>query len=850
MNRLPSSVRRYVALACALAGFVAGPIFAQAVASDALDAHVHALLEKHCAACHVGKDKLTKDGKNGRDPVLDATTSRLALIQSNHIVAGDPAKSDLFNLVSLPADDADRMPKSPEKPLAPTEVELLRRWIAGDAGAADRPFVAEADVLKAVLADLRSLPAAERKGTRYLTLHNLWNLGAVTEPTANLDRYRAAVSKLLNSLSWQPRIAVPATIDRDQLILRVRLADYGWTAATWHPFSARYPYAFIHADLDPLIAAQLGSTDLAVIRADWFVFAGAQSPFYQEALFGALVPGVVGGDKADAALERYLGIDVRANLALAVTTRNLSKRDELLKRETAKSPVAFPVLRAGFKESGVSDANRLIERHALADGRAYWKSYDFNLARHAAEGDLFLNPLGPRGAGLSETHAFDHDGGEIIFHLPNGLQGYLLTTAAGKFLARAPADIVKDGNRKDGVILNGVSCMQCHDAGMKRPPAARATGRAADEIIPGLRPTLGDFKGEEKQALRNLYADEARLNAALDADAARFVAALRAAGAAGFADEPVGDLYKRFLRDITADALLAELDIEPRLARDQLAGMLAKSDNKLVQTKAAQLGRGFKRAEFVALFEVLAGEFVENPRRKHEDVVLEEFAGLALIAPPPARAATPPRASTAPVTHVATKDNPFINGLGMKFVPVAGTEVLFSVWDVRVQDYEKFATATKREWPKPSFAQGPTHPAVNVSHEDAQAFCAWLTAQERAAGRLTPQQSYRLPQDWEWSVAVGLNEPRAGSPQSKREGVKGVYPWGTQFPPPRGAGNYADDTAKKKNPIWTTIVGYDDGFADTSPVDSFAAKKFGLHDMGGNVWQWCEDFFDGSSGAR
>lgn len=46
------------------------------------------------------------------------------------------------------------------------------------------------------------------------------------------------------------------------------------------------------------------------------------------------------------------------------------------------------------------------------------------------------------------------------------------------------------------------------------------------------------------------------------------------------------------------------------------------------------------------------------------------------------------------------------------------------------------------------------------------------------------------------------------------------------------------------------IAGYNDGYPRTSPVGSFAANKFGLYDMGGNVWQWCEDAFDASPGFR
>jgi hypothetical protein len=171
------------------------------------------------------------------------------------------------------------------------------------------------------------------------------------------------------------------------------------------------------------------------------------------------------------------------------------------------------------------------------------------------------------------------------------------------------------------------------------------------------------------------------------------------------------------------------------------------------------------------------------------------------------------------------------NTLGQKFVPVAGVDVLFAVWATRVQDYRAFADETRREWPKPGFEQGPTHPAVNVSWDDAQAFCTWLTKKEQAAGRLGPDQQYRLPTDAEWSVAVGLNEPSGGTPQSKDAQIKGVYPWGTQWPPPRGAGNYA------------ASLNVDD-FANTSPVGSFAANRYGLYDMGGNVWQWCEDWYN------
>jgi formylglycine-generating enzyme required for sulfatase activity/serine/threonine protein kinase len=207
----------------------------------------------------------------------------------------------------------------------------------------------------------------------------------------------------------------------------------------------------------------------------------------------------------------------------------------------------------------------------------------------------------------------------------------------------------------------------------------------------------------------------------------------------------------------------------------------------------------------------------------------------------------------------ATKDAPFVNTLGMKFVPVpilggptGGKTVLFSVWDTRVQDYEVFVKETKREWPKPDFEQRPTHPAVNVSWEDAQAFCAWLTERERKAGKLGANEVYRLPSDHEWSCAVGIGEREdaAKLPTEKNGKISDAFPWGTQWPPPKGAGNYAGEelqpafAAGKFSYVKGVIAGYNDGFVNTSPVGSFAANRSGLYDMGGNVQQWCEDWFD------
>lgn len=190
-------------------------------------------------------------------------------------------------------------------------------------------------------------------------------------------------------------------------------------------------------------------------------------------------------------------------------------------------------------------------------------------------------------------------------------------------------------------------------------------------------------------------------------------------------------------------------------------------------------------------------------------------------------AATSLLAQTAPDAGGA---KPMENSLGVKFVQVPGVRVWFSIWETRVRDYRVFTEDTRREWTKPDFEQTPDDPAVNVSWEDAAAFCNWLTARERKSGRLTDKQRYRLPTDQEWSVAVGLGPEHGRTPEDRLQ-ASVVWPWGCTWPPKPGDGNYAPELEADK-------------FAQTSPVGSFKPNHHRLHDLGGNVWEWCDDWYN------
>jgi formylglycine-generating enzyme required for sulfatase activity len=204
----------------------------------------------------------------------------------------------------------------------------------------------------------------------------------------------------------------------------------------------------------------------------------------------------------------------------------------------------------------------------------------------------------------------------------------------------------------------------------------------------------------------------------------------------------------------------------------------------------------------------------------------------------------PPKVTVPPVEAAPVEKKPgvagpgFANSLGMRFAPVGN--VLFSVWLTRVQDFEAFAKATGLKsnlWMDPGFRQAADHPVVNVTWQEAMAFCKWLTAREQKEGLIASNQSYRLPTDLEWSRAVGLPEENGKSPEERDMSVTDVYPWGNAWPPPPGSGNYTGEETGSD----VGIKGYDDGFPWTSPVGSFPPNQNGLHDMGGNVWQWCMD---------
>ncbi len=216
----------------------------------------------------------------------------------------------------------------------------------------------------------------------------------------------------------------------------------------------------------------------------------------------------------------------------------------------------------------------------------------------------------------------------------------------------------------------------------------------------------------------------------------------------------------------------------------------------------------------------------------------------------PAKTQGFPTTMRGPLLSEATKERPYVNPMGMEFVPVPGhTGVYLCRKETRVGDFRAFVMETgyqqrgganllgidpggkarwhleeKGGWDNTAFSQTDSHPVVCVSWAEAQTFCKWLSEKN-------PGHSYRLPTDAEWSAANGSGNR---------------YPWGNEWPAPKAAGNYPGEEVSAVFPgyDWRLAYQYADDAAATAPVGQHLANQHGFFDLGGNVWEWCEEVYN------
>ena len=527
------------------------------VPSETVERKALAILTTKCSSCH----GLTPGLGN-----INFITDRARLVSSGLVIPNNSAGSPLYLAVA-----SGRMPLG--APLDAASIEVLKTWIDQGAKAFDAPeptplptptsrpgetpqptppstptpaSVVNAETLNqavaAAIADIQEVAAADRRFIRYVSMTHLTS---VPELAASKGLFMKGVTKAIHSVTFRSQVAIPRTIDAAGVVMRIDLRSYDISPNEWdqlianaHPYQRQFERATGFSQLRTLVGVSR-----PIVRGDWFITRITEGRAYKELL---------GIDDDIRDFERRFGVDA----------------DENIDRGR--------VARMGVFDSGVSFSNRVIERHEGRFG-AYWKSYDF--AQSDGTSNIFRNPFGPV-EGQRGNQEFVHAGGEMIFTLPNGLQAFVLTDAAGNYLEEAPREIVQDPTRVDGTVTNGTSCFTCHTVGWIP---------ITDEIRDFAGRNLNIFSSTELQLVNRLYKSSDEGNRIFQQDIAAYVAAMARLGIEAPGPEPVSMATLQYFEDLDLAAVASELEtteavLSARIRADselrRLIGVLNNAPNR------------------------------------------------------------------------------------------------------------------------------------------------------------------------------------------------------------------------------------------------------------------------------
>ena len=428
----------------------------------------------------------------------------------------------------------------------------------------------------------------------------------------------------------------------------------------------------------------------------------------------------------------------------------------------------------------------------------------------------------------------------MIFSLPNGLQGYLLTDAKNQTIDRGPTDVVVDKEAvkrgRDPEVINGVSCMNCHWSG---------TLNKSDQIRNHVLAQPAGFYSEEiLDFVRTVYVEKSAFDARLLEDRERFEAAVRKCGAQLSKSEPVATLAFQFEEPLDLDQAAAEAGV----TTPALVDMLKQNQELARELGSLMLGQPVPRETYLQQYPNLIrglniGTFVPRESRRIPETASTKQAPAPTSPTPHSQ---PPKAS-------AVSSDPFAGNQ-------AGELREFSEWKIKfhwcppavftmgtpgASDHEAAVDVTitrgfwlaetelseiqwhkvmkTAPWRGQQFcADEAAHPVVWVSHGDegrgsfspdsASEYCRRLTQTERAAGRLPAGWHYGLPTEAQWEYAC-------------RAGTESEFFFGD------AVNQYAEFGWCSANIDGQTA----------HMVGKKAPNPWGLHDMVGNVREWCAD---------
>ncbi|MDE0690043.1 MAG: dockerin type I domain-containing protein [Candidatus Poribacteria bacterium] len=642
-----------------------------ATAQQNLAQQAYAIFEQSCLNCHGEHGAFTEE-------IIIEHTS---LIETGAIVPGKPAiESELYKRL-FAEDEAKRMPLG-QPQLPPAAILTIGNWIQAGApdwegtSVTDASFITPKQMLETIEKHVNSLSPFDRTFARYFTLTHLYNAGETTEA---LHAYQRALSKLVNSLSWGRTIKIPRPIDSEETIFYIDLRDYEWEIGTnrWTLIEAEYPYEIeFNSPTQTALREKLTNLretmacEVPFVHVDWFIATAALPPLYHD---------ILGLPETDRELETRLEVNVVENIRNAPGKR---------------------VWRAGFNDSGVSNHNRVVERHDSRYG-AYWKSYDF--AGSVGTQNIFTHPL-----------SFTHDGGEIIFNLPNGLQAYYLADANGRRLNEAPIDIVSNPAASDPTVRNGLSCIGCHTEGMKD----------FQDTVRGVIQRNANPPFNKARALQ-LYTDKATMDRLLSEDTARYRKALEATGGVFGGIEPVQRFHEAFQRPLDAAHAAAAVGLETEVFLQKIRENASLQNLGLQVLENSTMKRDAWRSNFDQVLSVLdtpdsvlppteerperipgTGVYISDPnlRAVIAEALGKEGAGTVPITPEEMATLTIIRASNRDIKdltgieHAINLEELWISNNPISDLsPLTELKSLIEVgaWDARISDLSPFSGLTK-----------------------------------------------------------------------------------------------------------------------------------------------------------
>lgn len=537
-----------------------------AVPSDCADltSRVLQVFETNCAKCHGAGSQAA----GGMDYILDLEQ----LIAREKILPGDPEGSRVY--ARMTAIESPMPPANEAQRPSSADIESVRAWISecSELSCSAKPFITQDEALAKINADLSTLPLEALEHTRYFTFVHLRNAGMCD---ADIEVHRQALSELVNALSQSTVIVRPEPIDADALILRIDLRDYAWDrpirltapshyfpddafvddpeipdgpvseveyADRWRMIAHQNPYTAAPKGQLADDIALLTGTDAsapAMLPGDAFIDAAVRAPLYYD---------ILGVPRRSGRLHLEAAACVEQECLETALGRNIIA-DILVELNEDMSLVA----RAAMHASTVSNFNRMVERHRFSDDndRVLWLTYDS--AGQTGAQNVFAHPLD-----------FAFDSVELLYTLPNGMPGFMLSDRAGTRLDAAPLAIVQDEGQDDFLVRAAVSCLGCHREGVV--PAQDDLRWELDEGMLDVT-----FSATDKDNIRRLYPPREEFAALVEEDLANFAHAMDKSGVPpGGEQDPAATVFRLFAEPVDLRRAAAALGIPATDLRDRL----------------------------------------------------------------------------------------------------------------------------------------------------------------------------------------------------------------------------------------------------------------------------------------